>query len=187
MRSISATLLMTVTLCASAQPGMPARDCVIVFGQGRNFVDGDAAANRLWDEVNLSFNSHVAARLEASGMHALPMVAHVSATDLETTAQHVLGRAASEGCQGVVETSLFADYANRALVARVRLLPVQAGGSAADGTPLLRIGSARYASERNFDLTQSALDRVRPGVLAAEMASELIEQTRTARPPSLPP
>jgi hypothetical protein len=72
-------------------------------------------------------------------------------------------------------------------VARVRLLPVQAGGSAADGTALLRIGSARYASERNFDLTQSALDRVRPGVLAAEMAAELIEQTRPARPPPSAP
>ena len=182
MRRPSAVLLLSISLGAAAQTAAPVRDCVIVFGQGRNFAAGDAAANRLWDEVNLSFNTHVAARLEAAGMRALPMVAHVSATDLDATAQHVLARAAAEGCQGVVETSLFADYANRALVARVRSLPVQAGGSAADGTPLLRIGSARYASERNFDLTQSALDRVKPGVLAAEMAAELIEQTRAARP-----
>lgn len=175
------TLLMTISLGAAAQAPAPPRDCVVVFGQGRNFAEGDAAANRLWDEVNLAFNTHLAARLEAAGTHALPMVAHVSATDVEATAQAVLSRAANEGCQAVVETSLFADYANRVLVARVRSLPVEAGGSAADGTPLLRIGSPRYASERNFDLTQSALDRVRPGVLAAEMAAELIEHTRNAK------
>jgi hypothetical protein len=182
MRCLYATLLMFVSLGAVAQPATPPRDCVIVFGQGRNFADGDAAANRLWDEVNLSFNSHVAARLEASGMHALPMVAHVGTSGVEQMAQHVLERAAAEGCQSVVETSLFADYANRTLVARVRLLPLEASGNPAQGTLHLRIGNARYAIERNFDLTQSALDRVRPGVLAAEMATELVEQTRAARP-----
>jgi hypothetical protein len=182
MRCLYATLLMSVSLGAAAQPAASPRDCVIVFGQGRNFADGDVAANRLWDEVNLSFNSHVAARLEASGLHALPLVAHVSTTDLDQMAQHVLGRAAAEGCRGVVETSLFADYANRALVARVRLLPVESIGNPADGTLRLRFGNARYASERNFDLTQSALDRVRPGVLAAEMATELFEQSRTVGP-----
>jgi len=187
MRRRVAALLLSINLVAAAQPAAPVRDCAIVFGQGRNFAEGDAAANRLWDEVNLSFNSHVAARLEAAGLRALPLVAHVSAIDLDATAQHVLLRAANEGCRRVVETSLFADYANRALVARVRLLPVEPGGNAADGTPLLRIGSARYASERNFDLTQSALDRVRPGVLAAEMAAELIEQTHLGKAPSSAP
>lgn len=187
MRCFPAALLLSLSLSAAAQPTAPARDCVVVFGQGRNFAEGDAAANRLWDEVNLSFNTHVAARLEAAGTRALPLVAHVSAIDLDATAQHVLLRAANEGCRSVVETSLFADYANRALVARVRLLPVEPGGTAADGTALLRIGSARYASERNFDLTQSALDRVRPGVLAAEMAAELIEQTRLGKTPASPP
>jgi hypothetical protein len=120
--------------------------------------------------VNLSFNAHVAARLDAAGRRVVPLVAKVTAADPAAVAQQVLSRAATEGCTRIVETSLFADYANRTLVARLREHPVES----VEGSSTLRIGAPLYVSARHFELNQSTLDRVKPGVLAEEMTAELL-------------
>jgi hypothetical protein len=39
---------------------------------------------------------------------------------------------------------------------------------------VLRIGAPSFVSERLFDLNRTTLDRVRPALLADEMAAELL-------------
>lgn len=169
---MKAWLLLLCTATAAAQPAPEAtRACVVVFGQGRNVDSGDERANRLWDEVNLSFNAGVAARLDGAGRRTVPLVARVDAADTAAVARQVLSRAASEGCRRIVETSLFADYESRTLVARLRDHPVETVGDGAT----LRIGAPLYVVERNFELKSTTLDRVKPGLLADEMATELLD------------
>ena len=148
----------------------PEPGCLVVFGQGRNAAADDADANKLWDDVNIAFNAEVATRLQAAGERVVALVLRVSATDVKGNIDKLLARAASEHCRGIVETTMFADYAGRTLVARIRHHPLlaEAGG--------LRIGPPRYVVERNFELTRNTLDRVRPGALAQDMASELVER-----------
>jgi len=160
---------------AAAPPAPPA--CTIVLGQGRNVAEADGEANKLWDNVNLAFNSEVAAQLKQAGVNVVALVLRVTATDLQGNVQKLLARAAADHCVGIVETTVFADYAAATLVARIRDYPLVADTAGGGGNgPLLRIGAPRYVVERNFQLTRSTLDRVRPAALGAEMAKELIEQ-----------
>jgi hypothetical protein len=170
------------SLAAPAAPpadGAPA--CVIVFGQGRNVAEGDSAANNLWDGVNVTFNAHVAATLENAGERVVPLVAKVTATDVAANLRQALARAAADGCRRIVETSMFADYENRTLVARLRDYPILVENDAQAEAPVLHLGAAGYVNERNFDLNRTTLDRVRPGALAAEMAGEMVRQGIAAR------
>jgi hypothetical protein len=183
----AAALALTVATLATAPANASAGEaqaaapagCVIVFGQGRNVSEDDAAADNLWDGLNMAFNAQVAFTLQSAGERVLPVVLRVKATDLAANVQQLLGRAAGDGCRRIVETTVFADYASRTLVARIRDYPVETeAGSDAGATPRLHIGPPGYVNERQFELTQSTLDRVRPGVLAAEMAREMLDKAR---------
>lgn len=158
--------------CANPEEGPATERCSVVFGQGRNAAEGDDQANQVWDQVNLAFNAEVAARLSAAGIPALPLVLRVTATDLQGNLDKVMARALAEHCDAIVETTVYADYATRTLVARLRDHPLieEAGG--------LRVGPPRYAVERNFELNRTTLDRVRPAALAAEMSAELLQRGR---------
>lgn len=155
---------------AQAADGAPP-GCLIVFGQGRNAAADDAAANRLWDDVNLAFNAEVALRLQNAGETVTALLLRVTAGDVAGNAERLLGRAAAARCRGIVETTVFADFAAQTMVARLRHHPLLAEP---DGT--LRIGAPRYAVERHFQLTRGTLARMRPAELAQEMAAELLER-----------
>jgi hypothetical protein len=148
----------------------PEAECLVVFGHGRNAAADDADANRLWDDVNIAFNAEVSARLQAAGERVVALVLRVGAADVKGNIDKLLARAAAERCRAIVETTVFADYAGRTLVARIRhhLLVAEGGG--------LRVAPPRYVVERNFELTRNTLDRVRPVALAQEMADELVER-----------
>jgi len=173
-------LLLSLLPCMPAAPARAdetpaAPPCTIVLGQGRNVAAGDADANGLWDSVNLAFNTEVATRLKGAGVNVVALVLRVTATDLQSNVHKLLARAAADHCTGIVETTIFADYAAGTLVARIRDYPL-VDDAAGGGEPSLRIGAPRYVVERNFELTRSTLDRVRPAALGAEMANELIER-----------
>ncbi len=141
--------------------------CTIVYGQGRNASD-DERANALWDDANVIFNNRIAARLAAGGGPAvIPLVLRVTATDVQGNLAKLLSRAREEDCTRIVETSMFADYEAQAFVARIRVHPIVRDGEA------LRIGAPQFVSERNFQLTRSTLERVKPALLADEMAAEI--------------
>lgn len=160
-------------LCAVAAP---AGACTIVFGQGRNASADDEAADASWDNVNLAFNAQVAARLGEAGQVTIPLVLRVAATDLAANVDKLLARAAAEGCTRIVETTVFADYEARTLVARLREHPLVPDPAAKPEAPGLRIAPPSFVVERQFTLTRSTLDRVRPGPLADEMTAELLRR-----------
>jgi hypothetical protein len=152
----------------------PAAGCTIVFGQGRNASVEDEPANALWDNVNLAFNAQVATRLLGGGAVVIPLVLRVTATDLQGNIEKLLARAAVEGCDRIVETTIFADYESKTLVVRLRQHPIQREAASTPERPVLRIGAPSFVSERLFDLNRTTLDRVRPALLADEMAAELL-------------
>lgn len=164
MRLPAASLIAMLALVAA--PGAAQADCTIVYGQGRNASD-DARANELWDDANVLFNSRVAARLAGSGQAVIPLVLRVAATDVQGNLAKLLARAREDDCTRIVETSMFADYEAHAFVARIRVHPIVREGEA------LRIGAPQFVSERNFQLTRSTLERVKPALLADEMAAEI--------------
>jgi hypothetical protein len=155
--------------------GLPApaaaAPCALVFGHGRNASAGDAAANELWNGVNLRFNAQVAASLQAAGQAVQPLVLSVTATDLGANARALLFEASRQGCNRVVETTVFADAAAQTLVARLRVYPLLAQGAAT-----LRIGEPVYTNQRDFEFTETTLERIRPAVLGDEMAREYLAQ-----------
>lgn len=155
-----------------ALPAPPQARCSIVFGQGRNAAEGDDDANAVWDQVNFAFNGEVATRLKSAGVPVLTLVLRVTAADRPGNLDKLLQRAQAAQCDAIVETTVYADYAARTLVARLRDLPV------VDDAAGLRLGPPRYAVERNFELNRSTLDRVRPAALAADMTSELLAHGR---------
>lgn len=163
--------------------------CTIVFGQGRNTSADDAAANALWDQVNLAFNEAVARRLALAAQAPAtaarwgslrPLVLKVSATDVAANAGRLLDHAVAAGCSRIVETTVFADYAHETLVARLRLHPIvrDAAPPGGGGAPRWRIAAPAFVSERQFPLSRQALDRVRPAVLAEDMTGELLAADR---------
>lgn len=165
-------MLLTATARADNPPPQPPARCSIVFGQGRNAAEGDDDANAAWDQVNFAFNGEVAARLKSAGVPVLTLVLRVTAADRQGNLDKLLLRAQAAQCDAIVETSVYADYAARTLVARLRDLPVTEDPAGP------QLGPARYAVERNFELNRSTLDRVRPAALAADMTAELLAHGR---------
>ncbi|MCK7498983.1 MAG: hypothetical protein MZW92_57045 [Comamonadaceae bacterium] len=131
---------------AAALPPAARAGCSVVFGQGRLVAADDVEAARQWDGVNLAFNGRVAGALAERGESVVPLVARVGA-DVGASVSAVLERARAEGCERIVETTLFADDAAQALVARLREYPLER--DAAGGW---RIGAPRFVVERQFDL-----------------------------------
>jgi hypothetical protein len=176
LRAAAGGVLLAAAAAAAAQPAPPAAPaCAIVFGQGRNASADDDAANTLWDNVNLTFNTQVSTRLIGGRWPVIPLVLRVTATDLQGNVEKLLARAAAEDCDRIVETTIFADYEAKTLVVRLRLHPIERSGP---DRAVLRIGAPAFVSERLFPLTRTTLDRVRPAHLADEMAAELLDQKR---------
>jgi len=166
-------LLCVLTAAPSAAPA--AGDCTLVFGQGRGVDAGDVDAAQRWDGVNLAFNQRAAQALGERGEAVVPLVARAADDDLAATVHAVLSRAEAEGCSRIVETTVFADERAGTLVARLREYPL-----ARDTAGVLRIQPPRLSVERQFDLTPTTLERVRPATLGAAMAAELAERRAAA-------
>jgi len=158
--------LVACLIAVLALPLPAAAACTIVYGQGRN-ASSDERANDLWDDANVLFNNRVAARLAAAGQAVIPLVLRVTATDVQGNLAKLLARARDEDCSRIVETSMFADYEGQTFIARLRVLPIVRQGDT------LRIGAPSFVSERNFQLTRTTLERVKPALLADEMAAEI--------------
>ncbi|WP_232504948.1 hypothetical protein [Rubrivivax gelatinosus] len=167
--------LVSLLVLALACGGAAAGDCTLVFGQGRGVAAADAAEVERWDGVNFAFNRRVAEVLGERGEAVVPLVARAADDDVPATVRAVLSRAAADGCARIVETTLFADAEAGVLVARLREYPL-----AHDAAGALRIQPPRLTVERQFDLSPTTLDRVRPAVLGATMAAELAEQRAAA-------
>lgn len=167
---LGATLALLAGAAAGPAPSEPA-PCAIVLGQGRNPSDGDAAADQAWDSVNRSFARQFAADLAAAGQRVVPMLLSVALIDPAVAASAALGTAAEQGCDRLIEATVFADGRSGTLVARIREYPIVLA-DAASGQ--LRIGAPNYSNQHDHDLTQTTLDRVRPGALARAMAAEYL-------------
>lgn len=177
----SPVIRLLLSLCVLAgvagQPAaaLAAAGCTLVFGQGRGVAADDTAAALRWDGVNLAFNQRAAQALGERGETVVPLVARAADDDVAATVRAVISRAEAEGCSRLVETTLFADERAGTLVARLREYPL-----ARDAAGVLRIQAPRLTVERQFDLTPTTLQRVRPAVLGATMAAELAEQRAAA-------
>lgn len=167
--------LVSLLVLALASGHAAAGDCTLLFGQGRGVATDAAEQQQRWDGVNLAFNQRVAEVLGERGEAVVPLVARTADDDVPATVRAVLSRAAAEGCTRIVETTVFTDADAQLLVARLREYPLahDAGGA-------LRIQPPRLTVERQFDLTPTTLDRVRPAQLGATMAAELAEQRAAA-------
>jgi hypothetical protein len=154
---------------ARAAGGGAVGGCTIVFGQGRNTSADDEDR---WDKVNAAFNAQAAATLAASGRRALPFVAPSNPSDPEAIVEQLVRTATDDGCVTILETTIFADYEAGTLVARLRVFPILPEAGDRTGITGFRIGPSVYVNQRDFDLSQATLDRVKPAVLGSEMAAE---------------
>jgi len=165
-----ATLLLAG--CAAMAQTPP---CLIVYGHGRNL--GSEAENLAWDRLNLRFNQQVAASLDAAGRRVVPMLLRVGSSDLAATLEAVLGEAQRQGCELVVDTAVFADDANAALVLRLRVHPLLPALGPRAGARLPRVGEAIYTSQRDFDFSPRVLERLKLDQLAQEMTAAYLADT----------
>jgi len=149
--------------------------CLIVYGHGRNL--GSEAENLAWDRLNLRFNQQVAASLDAAGRRVVPMLLRVGSSDLAATLEAVLGEAQRQGCELVVDTAVFADDANAALVLRLRVHPLLPALGPRAGARLPRVGEAIYTSQRDFDFSPRVLERLKLDQLAQEMTAAYLADT----------
>ncbi|MEJ5999822.1 hypothetical protein [Paucibacter soli] len=167
---LRAALLFAILLsacCAALAQNPP---CLIVYGHGRNL--GSEAENLAWDRLNLRFNQQVAASLDAAGRRVVPMLLRVgSSSDLGATLEAVLGEAQRQGCELVVDTAVFADDANAALVLRLRVHPLLPALGPRAAASLPRVGEAIYTSQRDFDFSPRVLERLQLDRLAQEMTA----------------
>jgi hypothetical protein len=171
-------LLATPAFAQSTPPAAPARACVVVFGQGRNFSDTQMETNLAWNKVNQAFHGQVVNELVAGEIPAVSMLLPVQARDLQANVSELLARVERDSCDRVLETAVFADPEAELLVARVRLYPIvripHANAVAFDGK-VPSVGKVLYTSQRDFQLTQRNLDRLVPTVLATEMVAEWLK------------
>ena len=72
----------------------------------------------------------------------------------------------------IIDTTIFADDQEHRLVVRLRAYPVLAVVGRQTGITAFRIGPQLYVSQRDFTLSQTALDNLRPRALGAELATE---------------
>lgn len=168
--------------------------CVLVFGQGRNYDPDRTERNQFWDDANGRFNLAVREPLMAAGQEVVNMVLPVAATDVPGNLKRLMAEVKRQGCSRVLETALFADPAAGVVIARLRLYPVMGitGPQAAGSVP--RIGAVVYATQREFPLEGSGLDRADPERVGRAMVAETLSAFRSsspltgdsASPPSVP-
>lgn len=155
-------------LDASAPPS-----CVLVFGHGRNLSDGQDGVNALWNELNQAFNQRVADVLQTLHPRVISMVRPVQSRDLSVNVRQLLARAAAEGCDRVVETTVFGEADTEHLVLRLRLhaLVRPPGPPRIDAE--LRIGPPLSTVQRELPLIERSVARVMSGELARLLAAEI--------------
>jgi hypothetical protein len=163
------TALAFALLCGAAQ-GQPS--CTLVFGQGRNAPEPGGPD---WDDLNARFNTAMADTLEAQGRRVMPMTASSVQIDPQAAGIALLREADRLGCATLAETAVFADEQGQ-LVLRLRvypLLPQIGDGGAIVG---LRIGTPLFVTQR--EAARAALQRLKPELIAAQMAAEYLRHDR---------
>lgn len=156
--------------------------CVLVFGHGRNLSDGQDDVNALWNELNQSFNQRVAEVLQSVHPRVISMVRPVQSRDLSVNVRQLLSRAAAEGCDRVVETTVFGEADTEHLVLRLRLhaLVRPAGPPRIDAE--LRVGPPLSTVQRELPLIERSVARVMSGELARLLAGEIAPALSAAGP-----
>lgn len=149
--------------------------CTLVLGHGRFPSPDSAAQNASWDEINRAFATQVAADLAAAGVRTLRMLVPVNFEDVPAIVAALLDNAGREGCDRIVETSMFADDGEQVIVARLRAYPVHTG---AQGR---RIGEVLHTAQQEFPNTQRNRDRLQPATLARSLAQDYLERLAANR------
>ncbi len=167
-RELGATVL-ALLLCGAVQAQS---SCTLVFGQGRNAPEPGGPD---WDALNTLFNTAMADKLEAQGRRVVPMTASSVQIDPQAAGVTLLREADRLGCATLAETTVFADEQEQ-LVLRLRvypLLPQIGDGGAIVG---LRIGTPLFVTQR--ETTLAALQRLKPELIAAQMAAQYLQHDR---------
>lgn len=169
-RSAALALFAIALTVAFAPPA--AADCLVVYGNGRNL--GDARDNAHWDRLNAQFNAAVVARLRAADLKAEPLVFRVG-VDLAGASRALIETALRDGCQRIVDTTVFANYGDPStLVVRLRVHPLLGahGPRLPDARP--RIGEPLYTGQREYELNERSLARLKLDALAVELVEDYL-------------
>lgn len=160
------------SVAATLPPAAEAR-CTLVYGHGRHFAEQAPRVNALWNDLNQGFSDAVAAELAAGGRRTVTLVLPVQSRDVSANVHRMLARAAADGCDEVVDCSVFGDPETELLIARVRLHAIvhRPGAPRADAD--LVVGPAAASVQRELPLNTRTLARLSSGELARQMATEL--------------
>lgn len=156
-------------LCA---PPARAADCTLVFGQGRNVPRAEGPD---WDALNATFNTAVSEALARQGRQTHPSTVPSQQADPRAVGRQLLADADRLGCRTLIETTVFADE-QQTLVLRLRVYPLLPQLDAQANLVGLRIGASVFVTQR--DLPWTALSRMKPDLLAAQMAAEYLDHDR---------
>ncbi len=162
-----------LTPLAGLAQGSDGAACSLVYGHGRNFNPSAARTNALWDELNHRFNAASTLALQAMGRRSVALVHPVQARDVAANAQALLARAADEGCDELIETSVFADADTELLILRLRAQPLQRPAGAPRLASDLVIGAISASVQRELPLIDRTMARIGSGELARHMVAEL--------------
>lgn len=169
-RSAAISLFAIALTVAFAPPA--AADCLVVYGNGRNL--GDMRDNAHWDGLNAQFNAAVVARLRAAALKAEPLVFRVG-VDLAGASRALLETAQRDGCQRIVDTTVFANYADPpTLIVRLRVHPLLAAHGPRLPGAQPRIGEPLYTGQREYELNERAMARLRLDAIAAELVEDYL-------------
>lgn len=162
-------------LAGGAALAQTAPPCTLVIGQGRFPVAESAASNASWDDINRTLATQVAAELAGAGLRTYRMLVPVNFEDVQAIVASVLDNARREGCDRVVETSMFISAADDVIVARLRAYPVLSAPP--------RIGDPLHTAQQEYPNTQRNHDRLQPATLGRELAQGYLKQhAETKRP-----
>lgn len=147
--------------------------CTLVFGQARNLSEAEGPD---WNGLNERFNAAVAGALDTGGRRIVPMTVPNDRVDARSAGLALLQRADEEGCSTLVETTVFADPQQQNLILRLRVYPLLPQLGADASIVGLRIGAVIFVSQR--ELALATLTRLKPELLAAQMAGEYLQHDR---------
>lgn len=163
-------------LAGAAAMAQATAPCTLVIGQGRFPAADDPSHNGNWDDINRTLATQVAAELASAGLRTYRMLVPVNFEDVPAIVASVLDNARREGCDRVVETSMFVASADDVIVARLRAYPV-------GGTPP-RIGDPLHTAQQEYPNTQRNRDRLQPAALGRELAQDYLKQRAEPRSPA---
>lgn len=167
LRELAAAALLVLTAAvAQAEP------CALVFGQGRN---PPKVGGPDWDGLNERFNAGVAGALETAGRRIFPSTTSAVQIDPEAAGIALLQQADRLGCATLIETALFVDEQDT-LILRLRVFPLLPLLGDSGGVVGLRVGAPVFVTQRDMALT--ALPRLKPDVVAQQMAAEYLQHDR---------